>query len=534
MTTEHGPALAALAVVLRSRLGTQLPRIARLLEPRASALHQRFLRLLRRSGYDPRQRKALAAITPDALAPLLRHPQSASWLEPVEYHARRLAKLNVPPGRVLEALAEYERLLTDLLARVVPGEAEAWELAWALEQLRFSVVLTLNNCYYQVREEESAAYHELFRAELESRNFQELVARLLEILRRYCHAKVGAFFRLDAQRRRWCLEARAAVPVRRALPKLEVPVLKRDLERLSRPVCGLRSRRGRWPGLDPSWRHYETCWSVPVLSSQGLAGVFQFGFPGRYEWLPRELELLTAAAERCWLAMEKARLLEHLAAREEQVRRLAEHMMEVEERERRRISAELHDEAGQSLLCVRLQLEMLERSLSEGSPELRAGLAEARALTERTILEMRRLIADLSPAVLEQFGLAAALKQLVTRFRRLCPAKVTVRIGRLTGLPRRLEHLVYRLVQECLHNVARHSQARHVNLRVLVADKQLVVHVEDDGVGFDVKTALAKRDSFGLAGMRERVTWHGGRCHIESRPGRGSKIRIELPLMEAK
>ncbi|MDW8355975.1 MAG: GAF domain-containing sensor histidine kinase [Bryobacterales bacterium] len=527
MTIEHGPALAAAAVVLRSRLGTQLPRIARLLEPRASWLQQRFLRFLRRSGYDARQCKALAAITPGALAPLLRRPHSRAWLEPVEYHARRLAKLNVPPERVLEALSEYDRLLAKRLEadQLKPDT----ELAWALDQLRLRVALALNDCYYRVREAEAAAYQELFRAELESGNFRDLVARLLDILRRSCQARVGAFFSLDAVGRRWRLEARAGIRLRAVAKALELPAPKRDQQRLSRPVCGLRTRRGSWPALDPAWRRYATCWSVPVLTGQGLAGVFQFAFPRPYEWLPRELELLMAAAERCWLAMEKARLLEHLAAREEQVRRLAEHMMEVEERERRRISAELHDEAGQSLLCVRLQLEMLERKLSESPAELRAGLVEARALTERTILEMRRLIADLSPALLEQFGLAAALKQLVARFRRICPAKVSLRLSRLNRLPGRLERLVYRLVQECLNNVARHSQARHVNLRVVVADKHLVVHVEDDGVGFDVKTALAKRDSFGLAGMRERVTWHGGRFHVESRPGRGCKIRIELP-----
>ena len=80
----------------------------------------------------------------------------------------------------------------------------------------------------------------------------------------------------------------------------------------------------------------------------------QFGFSKPYEWLPREQELLAAAAERCLMAAEKARLMEDLAAREEQVRQLAEHMLHVEEMERRRISRELHDEAGQSLLCIRL------------------------------------------------------------------------------------------------------------------------------------------------------------------------------------
>ena len=91
----------------------------------------------------------------------------------------------------------------------------------------------------------------------------------------------------------------------------------------------------------------------------------QFGFSKTYEWLPREQELLAAAAERCLMAAEKQRLMEDLAQREEQVRRLAEHMLHVEEMERRRISRELHDEAGQSLLCIRLQMELMEQALPE-------------------------------------------------------------------------------------------------------------------------------------------------------------------------
>src|SRR6202161_2605139 len=159
------------------------------------------------------------------------------------------------------------------------------------------------------------------------------------------------------------------------------------------------------------------------------------------------------------MAAEKARLMEDLAAREEQVRQLAEHMLHVEEMERRRISRELHDEAGQSLLCMRLQMEMLENSFPPEQAEWKAKLREVRDLTERTILEMRRLIAALSPAVLEQLGLGAALRQLVNRFRRLNPIRVRLLLGRLRRLPQYTEIIVYRLVQECCNNIAKHSGA---------------------------------------------------------------------------
>jgi len=259
----------------------------------------------------------------------------------------------------------------------------------------------------------------------------------------------------------------------------------------------------------------------------------QFGFSNSYEWLPREQELLAAAAERCLMAAEKARLMEDLAQREEQVRRLAEHMLHVEEMERRRISRELHDEAGQSLLCIRLQMELIEQALPESESELRSKLGEARDLTERTILEMRRLISALSPAVLEQLGLGAALRQLINRFQRLHPCRVKLQLAKMGSLPQQTEVITYRLVQECFNNIGKHANARLVNISLVSADGFLKLVVEDNGVGFNVEEAFQKRESFGMSGMRERVALLGGQFQAESRvegPKRGTKISIELPI----
>jgi signal transduction histidine kinase len=286
--------------------------------------------------------------------------------------------------------------------------------------------------------------------------------------------------------------------------------------------------------LDSTWhQRFASCWSIPLAADGRTAGVMQFGFTKPYEWLPREQELLAAAAERCLMAAEKARLMEDLAQREEQVRRLAEHMLHVEEMERRRISRELHDEAGQSLLCIRLQIELIEQALPESENEWRGKLREARDLTERTILEMRRLIAALSPAVLEQLGLGAALRQLVNRFQRLQTCRVKLQLSKMGVLPQQLEIISYRLVQECFNNIGKHSSATNVNISLASADGRLRLIVEDNGIGFNVQEALAKRESFGLSGMRERVALLGGEFYVESRmegTKKGTKISIELPI----
>ncbi|HUA85760.1 MAG TPA: GAF domain-containing sensor histidine kinase [Bryobacteraceae bacterium] len=527
-TPQISPELADAADVLSDQLREHLHRLATLLEPHSEKIERRFLRRLRELQFQPKQRTALAAITPGAAALILASGQTPlKFIEQVEYNGRRLAKLNLPPSAILEALEEYDGMLGPMIASLIPDEHSNFQ--WVREQLHFCVILTLNNAYYQVREAETQAFYELFRVELESRNLEELLRRFLESLVHVCHADAGRLYMLNEDSSCW--ELRAGTP-KAAL--LSVPNRPGLIKKLSKPrhLNGDASTPGVL--LDESWqRRFKSCWSIPLAADGRTAGVMQFGFAKAYEWLPREQDLLAAAAERCLMAAEKARLMEDLARREEQVRRLAEHMLHVEEIERRRISRELHDEAGQSLLCIRLQMELIEQALPESEGEWRSKLREARDLTERTILEMRRLIAALSPAVLEQLGLGAALRQLINRFQRLHPCRVRLQLSKMGALPQQIEIIAYRLVQECFNNVGKHSSATTVNISLASADQKLKLTVEDNGVGFNVTEALAKRESFGLSGMRERVALLGGEFEVESRTEgnkRGTKISIELPI----
>lgn len=527
-TAQISPELADAADVLSDQLRVHLQRLAVLLKPHADKIDRRFLNRLRALEFHPKQRIALAAITPGAAARILANGQPPlKFIEQVEYNGRRLAKLNLPPSAILEALQEYDKLLSPLLASLTPKEDSNFQ--WVREQLHFCVILTLNNAYYQVREAETQAFYELFRIELESRNLEELLRRFLESLVHVCRADAGRLYMLNEDASVWDLRAGTPKPGQFAVPNR--PGL---IKKLSKPRHLNGDSHSAGVLLDASWhRRFQSCWSIPLAADGRTAGVMQFGFSKTYEWLPREQELLAAAAERCLMAAEKARLMEDLAQREEQVRHLAEHMLHVEEMERRRISRELHDEAGQSLLCIRLQIELIEQSLPEQGGEWRAKLCEVRDLTERTILEMRRLISALSPAVLEQLGLGAALRQLVNRFRRLHPLRVRLQLSKMGVLPQQLEIISYRLVQECFNNIGKHSSANHVNISLASADGKLKLAVEDNGVGFNVQEALAKRESFGLSGMRERVALLGGEFHVESRTEgtkRGTKISIELPI----
>jgi signal transduction histidine kinase len=525
---QISPELADAADVLSDQLRVHLHRLAVLLEPYTDKIDRKFLNRLRKLEFEPRQRLALAAITPGAAARILSQGQPPlKFIEQVEYNGRRLAKLNLPPSAILEALEEYDQILSPVLETLNPDENSNFQ--WVREQLHFCVILTLNNAYYQVREAETQAFYELFRVELESRNLDELLRRFLDSLVHVCRADAGRLYMLNDESTAWDLKA--GTPNAADLSVANQPGL---IKKLSKPRHLSGEALNSSVMLDGTWhKRFASCWSIPLAADGRTAGVMQFGFTKPYEWLPREQELLAAAAERCLMAAEKARLMEDLAQREEQVRRLAEHMLHVEEMERRRISRELHDEAGQSLLCIRLQIELIEQALPESEHEWRVKLREARDLTERTILEMRRLIAALSPAVLEQLGLGAALRQLVNRFQRLQTCRVKLQLSKMGVLPQQLEIISYRLVQECFNNIGKHSSATNVNISLASADGWLRLIVEDNGVGFNVQEALAKRESFGLSGMRERVALLGGEFSVESRmegTKKGTKISIELPI----
>jgi two-component system, NarL family, sensor histidine kinase DevS len=205
--------------------------------------------------------------------------------------------------------------------------------------------------------------------------------------------------------------------------------------------------------------------------------------------------------------------------------------IEAAERERGRWARELHDESLQSMAGLRVLLSTTRRGTGgEDTGEL---LSQAIERVDHTIAEMRRLIADLRPATLDELGLAAALETLVERLTWGEVLKVELRVDlgypagrRSTRLLSQIEDTIYRLVQEGLNNAARHSGTDRAVVEVTEADESIQVRVEDDGKGFDLDE---ETDGFGLMGMRERVALAGGTLEVKSAPGKGTSISAVLP-----
>jgi signal transduction histidine kinase len=419
--------------------------------------------------------RALVAVTPAAASRL---GSLAQFFEQVDYNGRRLAKLNVPLEEAIGALDDFGALLQPVLAGAFQP---------AREQLHLATILALNNAYYEVREAEAQTLFGLYRAETEAASLEDALRGFLRVLTRAVHARAGRI------------------------------TLRHGASQLARPFYVERGSAGeRLISSELSKGRYASYWSYPV----GDTAAVQFGFAVPYPWLPREMALLGAAAKRCGEAMDRARL-------ENAVRRFAAERRRVEEEERRRIGRELHDEAGQSLLALRLQLELMER---EAPMPLARRLRETRELAGRTVVELRRIVAALSPSTLERLGLRAALRHMAQRFRHVYPCKLRVSIAEF-GAPvsRRLEEVVYRVAQECFQNITKHSGATRVMLSLRIADSRFRLCVADNGAGFCADEIGKKPLAFGLEGMRERAASIGGTLAVRSAPGQGARIVLDLP-----
>ncbi len=447
------------------------------LTPCADRLERRFRPWLKKAGCDAAQINALLAITPAAAA---RMQSLNPFFKQVAYSGKRLAKLNLAPAVVSKSLQQFDCLAGDLLeGRFAP----------AREQFQLATHFVLKQAYYEVREAESQAFFDLFRAETQAADLDDLLSRFVRVLTKAFRAAAG----------RLTLEEQP-------LPEgLQQPLyIERDQPNQNLLVD--RRLRGR----------YASYWSYPF----GPSAVLQLGFTVPYPWLPREQALLAAAAARCREAIERTRMTQ-------QIRRLQAESLRTEEEERRRIGRDLHDEAGQALAFLRLQLEMMERDAPD---RLRARLSEARELAGRTTIELRRIISALSPSALERLGLRTALRLLVKRFRYTHRIAVEYRAGALpASLPLPAQEVIYRVAQESLQNVAKHSRATRVNVSFRGADKKFRLSVRDNGAGFSPDRALLKPRSFGLAGMRERAMLLGGTLTLKTAPGKGTEVRLELP-----
>ncbi len=223
---------------------------------------------------------------------------------------------------------------------------------------------------------------------------------------------------------------------------------------------------------------------------------------------------------------------------QEASRTYSRRLLEAQEAERRRISRELHDQVGQILTAVKMNLHVLQQKCS--TPEMLTSIRDNIHVIDEAVDQVRDLSVDLRPLVLDDFGLVVALRWYLDRQSKHCgiPASfVTRTLSEDDRFASELETACFRIVQEAVTNVVRHARASHVSVMLERSGSDLILLVVDDGDGFDVKlrrSGTAATATLGLRGMEERVQAVGGTISIESAPTLGTEICARLPIRRAQ
>jgi signal transduction histidine kinase len=224
---------------------------------------------------------------------------------------------------------------------------------------------------------------------------------------------------------------------------------------------------------------------------------------------------------------------------EHELRRLSQQLVRAQENERRNISRELHDEVGQTLTALRVELGNLERLRLGPEQQFHEHLEDAKGLTAQTLQSVRSLASGLRPSVLDDLGLGPALEWQAREFSRRTGIPVeVVNEGLSDELPEAYRTCLYRVVQEALTNCARHADARQIRIALHAHNDRLSLAVQDDGKGLpNDRFGLDDASAFGLGlvGIEERVRELGGAVEIHSQPGKGTLLKVGIPLSnEAK
>ena len=221
---------------------------------------------------------------------------------------------------------------------------------------------------------------------------------------------------------------------------------------------------------------------------------------------------------------------DQLLRQQEELRELSARVLEAREEEKTRIARELHDELGQLLTALKMDLAWLRERLPAGDAELAAKAAEMGQVLDQTVSSTRRISADLRPLMLDDLGLADAAHWLVDDFARRSGVRceISIEAEGMAGVEKRIATAIYRALQESLTNIARHSGAANAWIMLGTTGGEIRFEVEDDGRGIGPED-LAKVRSLGLKGMRERVAYFGGSLEISRAPRGGTRVRARVP-----
>jgi signal transduction histidine kinase len=297
-------------------------------------------------------------------------------------------------------------------------------------------------------------------------------------------------------------------------------MLAKDLEPVQKQILDWSGKLQVWNG--ERLQHADRALVTQFADLQGgLSRVLAIGFGSGLLLVLGSMAYIVRLDQQT-----RARYVE-LARSQHALQQLSARLVDAQETERRAISRELHDEVGQSLGALLVDIGRLSTTLSGGHPEVKTQLDNLKSVAEQTFQTVRNIALLLRPSMLDDLGLAAALEWQGREVSRRSPIEVSVESESVPeDLPDEYKIYIYRLVQEALNNAVRHSGARNAKVVVERLQESIVVRVTDDGRGFDP----ARSRGMGILGMEERVKHLGGTLRVESQMGKGTTVTADLPI----
>jgi len=309
------------------------------------------------------------------------------------------------------------------------------------------------------------------------------------------------------------------------LPEV-LATLTRALEAHFPPArCTIRPMDSGSPAVEVESRGR---WAWPIVNRDGRElGLFALEYPDPRSPTVEDLEVIERARYLAGIAIERRQL-------EDQLRELSAHVESIREDERTGIAREIHDDLGQALTALKMDLAWLGRRLADGRPEdgsvLRERIQGMSDLTDAVIERVRRISAELRPGVLDDLGLLAAFEWQGQEFEQRTEATCSIRSNfGDERLDPAVSTAVFRIFQEALTNVARHARAHHVDVTLVREDGHLTMTVQDDGVGIPAEAGQSLT-ALGLLGMRERARRLGGTASVLPAEEGGTVVRVRVPL----
>jgi signal transduction histidine kinase len=247
--------------------------------------------------------------------------------------------------------------------------------------------------------------------------------------------------------------------------------------------------------------------------------------------------VIQTLARQLGIALENAYLYSEVQEKEKLRGQLLERTVSAQEEERKRIARELHDETGQWLTALAVGLGGVEQIVGQNPNLAQKQIGELKTMTMNALDNLRQFVYDLRPSVLDDMGLVSALRWLIDQSIERTKISIDFQImGVKRRLPAQVETVLFRIAQEALNNIGRHARATRATVHLEFTEAMILLCVQDNGKGFVVDQVMGnasrpERRSWGLLGVQERVELVGGKFKLESEPGRGTTLKVEVPVV---